>query len=227
MGHKVHPKIFRMATIYKCDSKWFANGKKEYADFVRQDFLLNQFLKNKFKESGIDSVQIDRNTKEIVITLNVARPGLVIGRGGAGVEELRKGLLKKFFAKIKNINLKVNVQEVNRPNLSSNIVLQVMAADIEKRTPFRRVLKQAIERVKKAGALGVKVSVSGRLNGAEIARRETLVFGKLPLQNLRADIDYASGIAQTIYGVIGVKVWIFRGEIFSVAGEGASGEKFK
>lgn len=215
MGHKVHPKIFRIGTIYSWDSKWFVNDKKKFPKLVQQDILIREYLKKKLKDVGIDSIQIERNAKETVLNLVVAKPGMIIGRGGAGIEELRKDLLKKFFLRQKSANLKINVQEVSRQNLSAPIVAQLMINDLEKRIPFRRVLKQTVERVRKAGAQGVKVMVSGRLNGAEIARREMLVSGKLPLQNLRADIDYTCGVARTIYGAIGVKIWIYRGEIFN------------
>lgn len=215
MGHKVHPKIFRIGTIYGWDSKWFVNDKKKFPKLIQQDVLMREYLKKKLKDVGIDSVQIERNAKETILNLVVAKPGMIIGRGGAGIEELRKDLLKKFFLRQKNANLKINVQEVSRQNLSAPIVVQLMINDLEKRIPFRRVLKQTVERVRKAGAQGVKVMVSGRLNGAEIARREMLVSGKLPLQNLRADIDYACDAARTIYGAIGVKIWIYRGEIFN------------
>lgn len=215
MGHKVHPKIFRIGTIYTWDSKWFAKGKAKYSELTRQDVLIREYLKTKLKEAGMDAVKIERNAKETILTLVVAKPGLIIGRGGAGIEDLRTELIKKFFKGDKKTNLKVNIQEVERQNLSAPIMVQLMANDLEKRMAFRRVLKQTIEKVRKAGALGVKVMVSGRLNGAEIARREMLVSGKLPLQNLRADIDYANVTARTIYGAIGVKIWIYRGEIFS------------
>ena len=141
------------------------------------------------------------------------RYGLIIGRGGIGAEELRKNIQKNFFAKDK-FAVKLNIQEVSKPNLSAQIVVQNMINDLEKRMPFRRVLKQTIERVRRAGAQGVKVMVSGRLDGAEIARREKLTDGKLPLTKLRADISYANGIAQMTYGVLGVKIWIYRGDIF-------------
>ncbi len=213
MGHKVHPTIFRMSTIYRWNSKWFSGNRVQYSKFLREDLKIKSYLGKKLKDSGIDSIQIERNAKEVVVALNVAKPGIIIGRGGAGVEELRKDLQKRFFGK--NSNLKLNVQEYSKPNLSAHIVIQSMITDLEKRMPFRRVLKTTIERVRKAGAQGVKVMVSGRLNGAEIARREMLVSGKIPLQNLRADIDFASDIAHTIYGVIGVKIWIYRGEIFN------------
>jgi small subunit ribosomal protein S3 len=211
MGHKVHPKVFRIGTIYQWDSKWIS--QKKYQEFLRQDILIKDFLKKICKEAGIGAIQVERNAKEVTITLLVARPGVIIGRGGAGAEDLRKKVQKQFFAKDK-ISVKLNIQEVGQPNLSAPIVLQGMIDEIEKRMPFRRVLKQAIEKVRRAGGLGVKVSVAGRLNGAEIARTEKLSSGTIPLQNLRADIDYASGTAHTIYGTIGVKIWIYRGEVF-------------
>lgn len=211
MGHKVHPKIFRLSTIYTWESQWF--DSKKYAQLVHQDILLKEFLRAKLKEAGIDTVQIERNTKEVTVTASVARPGLIIGRAGAGAEDLRKQILKKFFAKEK-VNFKLNITEVSRPNLAAAIVMQGIIDDLEKRMPFRRTMKMAIEKVRKAGGLGVKVVVSGRLNGAEIARTEKLSSGTIPLTNLRADIDFRSGIAKTIFGVIGVKVWIYRGEIF-------------
>lgn len=220
MGHKVHPKSFRLATIYNSDAKWFS--RKKYAEFLKQDFLLRKYFKENLKEAGLDSIQIERGVNDLTITLIVAKPGLIIGRGGVGAEELRKKIQKKFFISLadsskrakEKLNVKLNIQEVNRHNLSAAIVLQNMIADLEKRMPFRRVLKQTVERVRRAGAAGVKVMVSGRLDGAEIARTEKLTEGRLPLQNLRADIDFASGIAKMNYGVIGVKVWIYRGEVF-------------
>lgn len=211
MGHKVHPKIFRLSTILEFDAKWFS--RKKYAAFVQQDMKLKEFLFKSLKEAGMDSIQIERGANEITITLQVAKPGLIIGRGGIGAEELRKKIQKIFFAKDK-FAIKLNIQEVSKPNLSAQIVVQNMINDLEKRMPFRRVLKQTIERVRRAGAQGVKVMVSGRLDGAEIARREKLTDGKLPLTNLRADISYANGIAQMTYGVLGVKIWIYRGDIF-------------
>ncbi len=212
MGHKVHPKIFRIGTIYSWDSKWFS--QKKYQEFLRQDILIKDFLKKTCKEAGIGAIQIERNIKEVTITLLVARPGVIIGRGGAGAEDLRKKVQKQFFTKDK-INVKLNIQEVSQPNLSAPIVMQGMIDEIEKRMPFRRVLKQAIEKVRRAGGLGVKVSVAGRLNGAEIARTEKLSSGTIPLQNLRADIDYFGGTAHTIYGAIGIKIWIYKGEVFN------------
>lgn len=211
MSHKVHPKIFRIGSIYTWDSKWFA--RKEYAKFFREDLAIRAHLMKEFKDAGMDSIGIERTPHDITISLSAAKPGMIIGRGGAGAEELRKKLQKKFFD-VKT-NVKVNILEVSRPALSAAIVGQGVVAELEKRVPFRRVLKQAVERTRKAGAFGVKIAVSGRLNGAEIARREFITEGKIPLQNLRSDIDFNSAIAQTIYGVIGVKVWIYRGDIFA------------
>lgn len=222
MGHKVHPKSFRLATIYTSDAKWFS--RKKYAEFLRQDILLKKFLRENLKEAGLDSIQIERGANDLTVTLIVAKPGLIIGRGGAGAEDLRKKLQRKFFNREK-LNVKLNIQEVGRHNLSAAVVLQGMTADLEKRLPFRRVLRQTMERVRRAGAPGVKVMVSGRLDGAEIARTEKLTDGKLPLQNLRADIDFAYGIARMNYGVLGVKIWIYRGEVFARREEEAEKNK--
>lgn len=224
MGKKVNPKILRMGIIKTWPSIWFNSGKS-YIKNVEQDVRVRKFLLSEFKEAGVDKVEIERNAKKIVINVHTAKPGLIIGRGGSGAEDLKKKLHRKFLSNPSGIRLgeiNLNIIEVSRPNLSSQIVVQSMILDIEKRMPFRRVMKQAIGRIERAGALGVKVVISGRLNGAEIARTEKLVSGKVPLQTLRADIDYARGVAHTTYGAIGVKVWIYKGEIFEkeVAGKG-------
>lgn len=213
MGHKVHPKIFRINVINTWGSKWYAR-RKDYADLVREDVKIKEFIFKTLKDAGIDSVEIERKGGAITIIVNAAKPGVIIGRSGVGAESLKKNLVKEFW-RGKKVPLSINIFEVKRPSLSAQIVMQGAAADLEKRMPFRRVMKQAIEKAKKSGAKGVKIQVGGRLNGAEIARTEKLLDGKVPLQNLRADIDYACGIAQTTYGVIGVKVWINRGEVFN------------
>lgn len=210
MGQKVNPIVFRLGYIKTWPSRWYAK-KKAYPKLLRQDVELREYIQTKLKEAGVEAVEFERGASTITITIKVAKPGLVIGRGGSGIEELKKTLKKQF---LKKENLTVNIQEIERPALSSPIVLQSMVADIEKRLPFRRVLKHALERLEKAGALGAKVWVAGRLNGAEIARTEVLSFGTLPLHNMRADIDYACGEAQTIFGKIGVKVWVYKGEVF-------------
>ena len=179
---------------------------------------------NKFRNQGIAKIDIERAQGGLTVNLHASRPGLIIGRGGSGAEDLKKELKEKFlkdaFSRkrgIKNIN--INIIEVGNPNLDANILIQSMAADIEKRIPFRRVVKQAMGRAEKAGAKGIKVIISGRLDGAEIARRELFLYGKVPLHTLRADIDYGRGVAKTIYGTIGIKVWIYKGDIFATKEE--------
>jgi small subunit ribosomal protein S3 len=166
------------------------------------------------REAGIDKVEIIRSLSKISIDIWTAKPGIIIGRGGTGVEELKKKLHDEFLRNFRMGDINLNIKEVSRPQLSAQIAVQSAIMDLEKRVPFRKVMKQLIGRVERGGALGVKVSVSGRLNGAEIARTEKLVSGKVPLQTLRADIDYARGAAQTTYGTIGIKVWIYKGEVF-------------
>ncbi|MEK7067859.1 MAG: 30S ribosomal protein S3 [Patescibacteria group bacterium] len=214
MGQKVHPKIFRTGVIYSWPSKWFSVGR-DFPSKIKQDVEIRRFLMHKLREAGVDRVEIERDAQKITITVHTAKPGLVIGRGGAGAEDLKKEIKRRFLPKVKLGEINLNINEVDRPNLSASIVAQSMVLDIEKRLPYKRVMKQAIMHVQRAGALGVKVLVKGRLNGAEIAREEKMVAGKIPLHTLRADIDYARGEAHTTYGSIGVKVWIYRGEIFS------------
>jgi small subunit ribosomal protein S3 len=211
MGKKVNPRIFRMGLSERWSSRWFAG--RDFAELLKQDIFIRKFLKKELQEAGLDRVEIERSRGNITINISAAKPGLIIGRGGSGIEELKAKIQKKFLSK--DFKLQVNITEVSVPNLSANVVLQSMKDDIEKRIPFRRVLKQTIEKVMKAGAKGVKVMVSGRLNGVEIARREKLVKGKVPLQTLRANIDYSRGVAATVYGAIGIKVWIYKGEYFS------------
>ncbi|HLC64437.1 MAG TPA: 30S ribosomal protein S3 [Patescibacteria group bacterium] len=211
MGHKVNPKAFRLGQSQTWPSKWFA--KKGYADLLKEDVCIRRHLNKKLKEAGIDKVSIERTPTEITIIIEAARPGIIIGRGGAGIEEIKKDVLKNFLKSVKQ-NVKINIKEVDNPNLSAANIVYHISQDIEKRLPFRRVMKQNIDKVMKAGALGVKIILAGRLNGAEIARTENLSEGKVPLHTLRANIDYSRGAAQTTYGVIGIKVWIYKGEVF-------------
>ncbi len=213
MGQKVHPKIFRTGIIYSWESKWFAN-KRDFAKLLQEDVKIKDFLREKLKESAVDHIEIERTPRAVTVIVHSAKPGFIIGRGGTGVEDLKKELKKRIAHGKEKLNVNLNVIEVSNPSLSSHIVLQSMIGDIERRLPFRRVLKQHLERVQKAGAKGVKLQIKGRLNGAEIAREEKLSWGSVPLQNLRADVDYASDFARTLFGTIGIKVWIYRGEIF-------------
>ncbi len=210
MGHKVHPKAHRLQVIYTWDSRWFS--KNNYAKFAEQENKIRDFLTKKLKEAHIDSISIERSPKEMVVNIFAAKPGFVIGRGGKGLEDLKKEIEKKFLQM--SLRVKLNIKEVHSPALSAQVVADTMAGDIERRIPFRRVMKQTMERVMKAGAQGVKVMMSGRLNGVEIARREKLATGTVPLITLRSDVDYAFSEAHTIYGKIGIKVWICHGKVF-------------
>lgn len=212
MGNKVHPRGFRIGVTQGWDSLWFADSKN-YVKLLQEDVMIRAHLMKTLKDALIDKVEIERTRQEIKITIFSAKPGIIIGRGGTGIEDLSKKIKTKFFAG-KRVKLSINVKEVQNASLSSQVVGQQIAADIEKRMPFRRVMKGTLERVTKAGAKGVKVVISGRLNGSEIARREMLAQGKIPLHTLRSDIDYASVTARTIWGAIGIKVWINRGEVF-------------
>lgn len=217
MGKKINPKIIRMGITRTWPSSWFSSGNK-YIKNVRQDVLMRKYVIKEFKEAGIDRVEITRNSDQINVDVFTARPGVIIGRGGNGVEELKRKLHRKFLSnpmEIKLNNININIKEVENPNLSAQINVQSMILEIEKRVPFRKVMKQAISRIERGGALGVKVVVAGRLNGAEIARSEKLISGKLPLSTLRANIDYSRGVAHTTYGSIGIKVWIYKGDVFN------------
>jgi small subunit ribosomal protein S3 len=211
MGHKVHPTIHRTGIIYTWNSRWF-NKKGAYRQHAEQDIRIREFLMTKFKEAHIDAIGIERGAKQVTITILAAKPGFIIGRGGQGLDDLRKMIERKFLQM--KLKAKINVQEVTSPALSAQIVAQTMVEEIERRMPFRRVMKQSIERVMKSGALGVKIKMAGRLNGVEIARREQLSSGSIPLITLRSDVDYAYVPAFTLFGKIGIKVWIYHGEVF-------------
>lgn len=220
MGKKVNPKIFRMGITKSWDSVWFESGKN-YIKNVAQDIAVRRYLIKEFKEAGVDKVEITRSLNRIQIDLWTGKPGLLIGRGGNGVEDLKKKLHTKFLKTFRIGEITLNIKEVSRPGLSAQIAVQTMSLEIEKRIPFRKVMKQAISRIERSGAQGAKVVIGGRLNGAEIARSEKLVWGKVPLNTLRADIDYARGAAHTSYGAIGIKVWVYKGEVFEKDKEAA------
>lgn len=209
MGQKVHPKIFRIGVIYGWNSKWF--GGVAYRQQLKQDIKLRKYLKVLLKEGAVEKIEIERSSNKVNIIIYTAKPGIVIGRGGQGIDVIKKKVQKEFFTKKEQLN--ITIQEVRDPNLSAELIKQAVVTDIEKRIPYRRAMKQAINRVQRAGSKGVKIIVSGRLNGAEIARSESLSLGKIPLHTLRADIDYSRGTAFTTYGTVGVKVWIYRGDI--------------
>lgn len=211
MGQKVHPKIFRIGVNKTWSSKWFS--KKDFGEFLRQDDGIRKTIKKRYKTGGIALIGISRTANALTVSIHTSRPGVIIGRGGTGVEELKRELT--VLLGNQKTALRVEIEEVDHPELNAELIAQSVIEQIEKRIPFRRVLKQTIERVKRAGAKGVKIMLAGRLNGAEIARTEALHAGSIPLHTLRADIEYAQGTARTTYGAIGVKVWVYRGEIFS------------
>lgn len=210
MGQKVHPTIFRIGVNRSWSSKWFA--RQSFGNYLRQDAAIRKFLKKKYTNGGIAQVALSRTGDALTVAIHTSRPGVLIGRGGTGAEEIKKGI--ESLLKLKKPSVRVDIQEVDRPDLSAELVVQNVIEQIEKRIPFRRVLKQTVERVKRAGGKGVRVMISGRLNGADIARTESLHSGSIPLHTLRADIDYSRGTAHTTYGVIGVKVWIYKGDVF-------------
>lgn len=209
MGHKVHPRSFRTAILFGWDSKWFAE-RGAFRENLKKDIQIKKYLQKELAKAGVSSIEIERTTHAVTITIHTAKPGVVIGRQGAGIEEVKNKIRTKFFGSEK-VSLHLNVVEVERPTLDAQLVVQGMIEELEKRMPYRRVMKQAIDRIQKAGAHGVKVKVGGRLNGAEIAKQETLAAGNVPLHTLRAHIDYARGAAHTLSGTVGVKVWIYKG----------------
>lgn len=222
MSHKVHPKIFRIRGI----ADWLSHGFYGEAPrkYLKEDFIIREFLLKKLKEGSVEKVEIERYSNKIIAVIHSARPGIIIGRGGEGVEKLRVELLKEVFKKnklsLKEWNelgkkLKLEIKEVSNPWTSAELVAQWIAQKIEKRTPFRKTIKQAIEKVMGNKIVkGIKVEVSGRLDGAQIARSEWLEKGRLPRQTIRADIDYALEEARCTYGTIGIKVWIYKGDKF-------------
>jgi small subunit ribosomal protein S3 len=218
MGQKVHPRAFRLGITSTWDSKWFARGRR-YAELLRQDVEVRAYLKRKFRDASLASVEIERGANTVTVTLATGKPGVIIGRGGSGVDELRKDLERRFF-KVKGVKLSLSIKEVDHPQRNAQIVAIALAQEIERRMPFRRTMKRAIEQVMKAGALGVKIQLGGRLGGAEIARDETLSQGKIPMHTLRANIEFGRTVAMTTYGTVGVKVWVNHGEVFSKVGEG-------
>ncbi|MCM1136893.1 MAG: 30S ribosomal protein S3 [Clostridium sp.] len=206
MGQKVNPKGLRIGVIKNWDSRWYAD--KQYSEFLLEDYKIRQFLKKKLYHTGISHLEIERAANRVKINIFTAKPGIVIGRGGADVEVLREEL-RKMTGK----NIFVNIIEVARPEMDAQLVAENIADQLERRIAFRRAMKQAMGRTMRMGAEGVKIMCSGRLGGAEIARTEWTSDGKVPLHTLRADIDYATAEANTTYGKIGIKVWIYKGEV--------------
>ena len=211
MGQKINPTGLRIGVIKDWESRWYAK-KADFGDTLVEDYELREYLLETLAPAGVPKVEIERTAKRVRINIHVAKPGMVIGRGGAEIEKLKATLEKKLK---KDVSL--NIIEIKNPDVNSTLVAESIALQLEKRISYRRALKQAIGRAMKLGAKGIKIQVSGRIGGAEIARSETYKEGTIPLQTIRADIDYGFAEAKTTYGRIGIKVWIYTGEVLQVS----------
>ncbi|WP_066502437.1 30S ribosomal protein S3 [Abyssisolibacter fermentans] len=220
MGQKVNPHGLRVGVIRDWDSRWYAK-KKDFADLLIEDHKIRTYVKKKLFLSGIAKTEIERSAKRVKLNIFTAKPGMVIGKGGSGVEQLRKDIEKMTGKKVS-----LNVEEIKIPEVNAQLVAENIASQLERRVSFRRAMKQSIQRSMRAGAKGIKTSVSGRLGGADMARTEGYSEGNIPLQTLRADIGYGFTEANTTYGKIGVKVWIYKGEVLPTKGE-QTGKKVK
>jgi small subunit ribosomal protein S3 len=208
MGHKTHPTGFRLGVILGWDATWFAAKGSVYMELLQEDLRIRRAIMSRYPDAGIAKVIIERGSSELIITMHTARPGIVIGRGGQRIEELRKFLETQTGKKAK-----VNVQEIRQPEVNAYLIARSVADQLERRVAFRRAMRQAVTRAMQSGAQGIKILCSGRLGGAEIARREKLMEGRVPLHTLRSDIDYGTAEANTMMGKVGVKVWLYRGDI--------------
>lgn len=208
MGQKVNPTGIRLGIVKDWTSKWYANSKN-YPDYLNVDLQVRSYLQKKLAGASISRIQIERPARNARITIHTARPGVIIGKKGDEVEELRQQV-----GRIMGVPVHINIEEVRKPELDAKLVAESVAQQLERRVMFRRAMKRAVQNAMRQGALGIKITVSGRLGGAEIARTEWYREGRVPLHTFRADIDYATAIAETTYGIIGVKVWIFKGEVF-------------
>jgi len=208
MGHKVHPHVFRIGINKGWKSNWYA-GKGDYANLLHKDLKLREYILKKLPDAGIATIEINRSADQITVTVHTSKPGVIIGRSGSNIDILRDDLRKKT-----NNNIELKVVEIRKPDLNAKIVAENVARQLERRIPYRRACKQALERAGEAGVKGIKIKVAGRLNGAEIARNETFKEGNVPLHTLRADIDYATAVAKTTYGTVGIKVWVYHGLVF-------------
>ena len=218
MGQKVNPIGLRVGIIRDWDSRWYA--EKDYAELLHEDIKIREYIENRLKDAAVSRIEIERAANRVNITIHTAKPGMVIGKGGSEVEALRKALNELTGKKVH-----INIVEIKKPDLDAKLVAENIARQLENRVSFRRVQKQAIQRAMRAGAKGIKTQVSGRLGGADIARAEHYSEGTVPLHTLRADIDYAHAEADTTYGKLGVKVWIYRGEVLPAKKKSGEGGK--
>lgn len=215
MGQKIHPIGFRLGITKDHLSRWYADSKR-YPELLLEDYQIRQYISKNLNNAGISKIRIERKADQVDLEIHTARPGVVVGRGGSGIENLRTGLQKALGG---NRQIRVNVIEVSQVDADAALIAEHIAVQLERRVSFRRVVRQVIQRAEKAQVQGIKVQVSGRLNGVEIARTEWTREGRVPLHTLRADIDYAYRTAKTIYGILGIKIWVFKGEIIPGAEE--------
>jgi small subunit ribosomal protein S3 len=208
MGQKVHPTGIRLGIVKDWTSRWYANSQN-YPVFLLQDLKVREFIKEKLAHASVSRIQINRPANNAQITIHTARPGIVIGKKGEDIDQL-----KNEVSKMMDVPVKINVEEIRKPELDATLVAEGIAQQLEKRIMYRRAMKRAVTNTMRLGAEGIKINVAGRLNGAEIARGEWYREGRVPLHTLRADIDYGTAEAKTTYGIIGIKVWIFKGEVF-------------
>ena len=214
MGQKVNPIGIRLGITRDWSSKWYAHTKN-YAAFVHMDFVVRDFLRKRLADASVSRIHIERAARRVNITIHTARPGIVIGKKGEDIEKLRQEVARRMKLPVQDVRL--NIAEIRKPELDAQLVAEGIAQQIEKRVMFRRAMKRAVTNTMRSGALGIKVRAAGRLNGAEIARTEWSREGRIPLHTFRADIDYGLAEARTTYGAIGIKVWIFKGEVFDKA----------
>jgi len=210
MGQKVHPTGFRLGISTDWTSKWYAEGR-DYAQFLNSDLEIRAYLKEKLSAASVSRIQIDRPARAAFVVIHTARPGIVIGKKGEDVEALRNEVARRMGLNVNNV--KINIEEIRKPEIDAQLVAESVAQQLERRIMFRRAMKRAVSNAMRLGALGIKINVGGRLNGAEIARSEWYREGRVPLHTLRADIDYGTAEALTTYGIIGVKVWIYKGDV--------------
>ena len=210
MGQKVHPTGLRLGIATDWNSKWYADSKN-FADFLETDLKVREFLKKELANASVSRIQIRRPARTAHITIHTARPGVVIGKKGEDIERLRRAV-----SAMMGIPVHINIEEIRKPELDAQLVAESIAQQLERRIMFRRAMKRAVANAMRLGAQGIKVNIAGRLNGAEIARSEWYREGRVPLHTLRADIDYGFAEAKTTYGIIGIKVWVFKGEVFSL-----------
>ena len=206
MGQKVNPHGIRLGIVKTWDAKWYAD--KDFADNLHEDIKIRDYLKNSLQAAGVSRIETERSKNRLKLTIHTAKPGMVIGRGGSGIEQIKEGL-KNYPTK----RVDINIAEIKQPDMDATLVAENIAQQLERRIAFRRAMKQAVGRTMRLGAKGIKIACSGRLGGAEIARKESYREGSIPLHTLRADIDYGTAEAHTTYGRIGIKVWIFKGEV--------------